>query len=82
MDRQSLAPKLLTGTPPPHASFFKYLMKKNYKKNIRKNGTLMEKGKNIPKPNANPYNRLYEKNKKKIILAHLSCRSQYYSIIN
>jgi hypothetical protein len=32
MDRQSLAPKLLTGTPPPHASFFKYLRKKNYKK--------------------------------------------------
>ena len=38
--------------------------------------------KNIPKPDADSYHRLYEENKKKIILAHLSCGSQYHSVIN
>ena len=55
MVRQGVAQKLLTGTPPPHASFFKYLGQKNNKKNIRKNGTLMEKGKNIMKKIKNNY---------------------------
>jgi hypothetical protein len=32
MDRQGVGQKLLTGTPPPHASFFKYLGQKNNKK--------------------------------------------------